>query len=43
MIFARGRLDTSGTRLQAMLNVCAAAAVRACHADGHAKSKPKIT
>ncbi len=42
MIFARGRLNTSGTRLQAKLSVYAAAAARACHADGHAKSKPKI-
>jgi hypothetical protein len=42
MIFATGRLNTSGTRLQATLSVCAAAAAWACRADGHAKSKFKI-
>lgn len=42
MIFATGRLNTSGTRLRATESVSATAAARACRTEWHAKSKFKI-
>jgi hypothetical protein len=41
VILDMGRLNTSGTRLQATVSVCATAAAQVRSTDRHAKSKLK--